>query len=372
MGWLEDLMARFRPQQKASTGMATFVARISGGDRSTFSKGNVAGTDLLIPYQLENGSVGFLGGDSFSEPFPGAPPPSWRSPVAFRSNVNPATNVIEFDSAYGAPAAGGFAPEIVPNQHSGNPHNAWNQEFTVIPNDCVAHPSTKRHVMSFMSINRWKLPDGSNGGGWTGDWRTNYNALAYSDNGNTFTRLPGSGGNAVWWNNEQNTSPFQMMTFADSMQGWIYVYSVRAGRQSTPFMLQRVMWDQMFNKAAYQGWRLKNGTWGWGAPDECTSLFPEKKIGEPSVRRLANGTWAMAYWTTSTNWTTGGLVIVTRTSPDGIVWSAEKVQVTLAQQPALYGGFIHPYSSTGTNQLTLLVSHWDNNNYHVNQYRGTL
>src|SRR5262249_7370619 len=96
-------------------------------------------------------------------------------------------------------------------------------------------------------------------------------------------------------------------------------------------------------------------------------------FGEPSVKKLNNGTWAMAYLNLET------LNIVTRISkgPDQ-VWSDEKVQVTFAQEPNLYGGFIHPWSQTGPNNLHIMVSKWTHDAqghstaYHVSQYVGTL
>ena len=379
MGWLQDLIARLQPKtQTAATqkagNMAVFVERISGADRSTFTKGRVGGTDLLIPYKLENGSVGYLGGDSFEGPFPGSA--NWRSPVLFRSGLDPSTNVITFDSAASVPANanGNFlTPEICINQHSANDFNAWGTEFTVIPNDAVSFSQTGRQVMSFMSINRWRNQANNNLNGVPGDWRTNYNALAYSDNGNTFTRLGGDGDNTVWWNNEQNSSPFQMMSFADGQDGFVYAYSVKSGRQRSPLMLQRVPWDRMFSKSAWQGWNNNGGTWHWGGPDECTSLFPEKYFGEPSVRRLSDGTWAMAYLTNTVNIFQGGpMGIVTRKSSNGINWGPEVVQAVGQVEQNLYGGFIHPYSTSAPNKLSLFISRWNAQAYHVQQHRGTL
>jgi hypothetical protein len=356
--------------------MAFFVERISGADRSTFTKGGVAGTDLGIPFVLENGtSIGYLFGDSFDQQQAGGP--GWRSPVGFRSTVNPTTGIISFDSAYKTPASGGWAPELFHNAHTVNDFNPFGTEWTCIPNDGISFNATGDQLVSFMSINRWRTANGSNAVNptWAGGWRTNFNAFAISHNGNDFAR-PAVDANysAIWWNNEQNTDPFQMMTTADGYDGWVYCYSVRAGRQSTPMMLQKVPWDQMFNKAAYQGWNNNGGTWHWGASGECTPLLGANKIiGEPSVRRLGQG-WAMSYLTDG-GFFGGGWKIVTRKAPSPTgPWSAETTQVTQAQEPNLYGGFIHPWSDYGTNKLTIIVSKWVLNTptYDSRQYRGTL
>jgi len=368
--------------------MAYWVERISGGDRSTWVKGRVAGTDLGIPFKLENGvSYGYLFGDSFVNQFPGpGVPGDWRSPVAFRSAQDPKTQTITFDSAYGTPAnANGNinAPDIVYNDKKNNDFNAWGQEFTVIPNDATAF-ATGEQIMSIMSVNRWRNANGSNAVGWTGGWRTNFNSLCISTNGNNFSRPPvDQNFDAIWWNNEQNTDPFQMMSLMDDHgSGWVYAISVRAGRQNTPMMLQRAPWNDMFHKASWQGWNNNGGTWHWGASGECTSLFPEKMMGEPSLRKLPNGTWVMAYLT-NVSALNGNIAIVTRKSTNGPTgpWSAEKIQVThdpnvfnttgSIQLPNPYGGFIHPLSGTGTNELVMFVSQWNSNNYHVSQVRTT-
>ncbi|GAB3960468.1 hypothetical protein GCM10027614_82430 [Micromonospora vulcania] len=44
--------------------------RLTGADLDTNSRWRVAGTDLGIPYVLENGSIGYLFGDTFNTPWP--------------------------------------------------------------------------------------------------------------------------------------------------------------------------------------------------------------------------------------------------------------------------------------------------------------
>lgn len=352
--------------------MANFVARITGYDRAPRWRWGVGGTDLGIPYLLENGSVGFQFGDTFTSAFPDGRPgegQGWRSPVILRSNVNPANAEIVFDSAFGV-AGDGVAPDVVFNAK--NKAGTWNPltEFTVIPNDGISFPETGRQLMSFMSMNNWGGPDG---------FRSGFAGIAYSDDGNSFTRLPTNGDNAVWWNTENNKSPFQMQSWCRDGE-WVYMVSVRSGRQQGPIMIQRVPWDKMFFKSSYQGWRYKNGAWGWGNPDECTSVLPEAKYGEPSLRKVGDK-FVLSYVNYSRK--VMGFIpepaIVTRWSdnPAGL-WSSEKVQVTAAQVPNIYGGFIHPYSTDTANGLTLLVSRWSqsspNNSiaYHVEQWRGSV
>ena len=126
----------------------------------------------------------------------------------------------------------------------------------------------------------------------------------------------------------------------------------------------------MFDQNSYQGWGWNGQDWGWGRP--CTPIL-NGIFGEPSVRKLDNTTWAMSYLNCET------LNIVTRTAkgPDQ-VWSDETVQVTFAQLPSLYGGFIHPWSKPGKDNLHLMISQWTHDaqghttNYQMSQFVGTL
>lgn len=335
-------------------GAATFKKRITGADMYTASRWGVAGTDLGIPYVLENGSIGYLFGDTFSGAWPGSA--NWRSPVMLRSAVHPgAAGGIVFDSA--AKVSGnGLAPEIMKNGHNGIGIDGV-REVTVIPNDGISFPETGRQLVSYMSIDNWNQTG-------TASWKSNYAGLAYSDNGNDFYRI-----SQKWWNNSGNTDPYQMWTM-QRMGDYVYVFSVRAGRQDGPMMLRRVRWDKMFDMGAYQGWGWNGSNWGWGRP--CTPIL-NGRFGEPSVKRLSDGTWAMCYLNASI----GCIVTRTASAPDS-VWSNEKVQLFPWDEPSMYGGFIHPWSKKGTNNLHIMVSRWsrdlqgNTNAYHVSQWQGTL
>lgn len=337
---------------------ARWKKRLTGADLDTNSRWQVAGTDLGIPYVLENGSIGYLFGDTFNTPWPEQPNNDWRSPVMLRSAVHPADpGGVVFDSA--AKVAGnGRAPEIMHNGHNGiGIDGVW--EVTVIPNDGISFPETGRQLVSYMSIQNW------NPGPRNALWKSYYAGLAYSDNGNDFVRTP-----LKWWNDGDNANPFQMWTMQRDGD-WVYVFSVRSGRQDGPMMLQRVPWEEMFSPGSYQGWGWNGSNWGWNRP--CTPIL-SGRFGEPSVRRLSDGTWAMSYL----NCATGCIVTRTAAGPDQ-VWTDEKVQVFPWEEPGLYGGFIHPWSTRES--LHLMVSKWTHVNndpnqpstaYHMSQFAGTL
>jgi hypothetical protein len=342
-----------------AAGAATWRKRLTGADLDTNHRWQVAGTDLGIPYVLENGSIGYLFGDTFNTPWPEGPPlpNDWRSPVMLRSNVHPgAPGGVVFDSA--ARVAGdGRAPGIMHNGHHGvGIDGVW--EVTVIPNDGIAFPETGRQLVSYMSIANW-----DSAGPLGPHWRTNYAGLAFTDNGNDFVRTP-----LKWWNDPGNTDPFQMWTMQRDGD-LVYVFSVRAGRQEGPMVLRRVHWERMFDPGAYEGWGWNGSDWGWGRP--CTPILTGR-FGEPSVRRLADGTWVMSYLDATIG------CIVTRTAPGpDRAWSAPKVQVGFWQEPGMYGGFVHPWSTRAAGGLHLMVSKWTrgpdgrSTAYHVSQFAGT-
>src|SRR5574338_1128797 len=143
---------------------------------------------------------------------------------------------------------------------------------------------------------------------------------------------------------------------------YVYIFSVKSGRQVTPIILQRVPWDQMFDQSKYQGWNASTQTWGGPWSAHHSPLIPSfgQKVGEPSVRLLddpVNGgkKWVMSYL----NVNKGQIVTRTASTPTG-PWSAEVNQLATAAS-SYYGGFIHPYSTTGTNGLSLIVSRWSRN-----------
>jgi hypothetical protein len=351
---LASLVGDFLNTAASSTpgvgGSATLTARLTGVDMQNTTRFGVGGADLGIPFQLENGSVGFLFGDTFQGRDPGSQ--GWRSNVMLRSAVTPsASTAIAFDSAAGL-AGDGFAPELITS-----PHDTSGQgEFSAIPNDGVSFPENvdtgkPTQVVSYQSVRNWNNTGSQS-------WATNYSGLAVSYDGNTFQRV-----GTTWGNDGANSDPFQMV----SMQrdgDYVYLLSVKAGRQYGPMMLRRVASDRILDSSAYECW---NGS-DWGG--SCAPLLTGR-FGEPSLRKLSDGTWTMAYLDLSI----GSIVTRTATSPTG-PWSNEKIQVTGLQLPALYGGFIHPYSTA--DNLTLIVSSWvgatatNPGRYDTNQFNGTL
>ncbi len=226
----------------AQNDKSVYKKRLTSEDLHTGHSWAVAGTDLGISYILENESVGYLLGDTFRTQWP-EDGHDWRAPVMLRSAVQTGdVNGIIFDSTAGE-AGDGLTPEITHNGYRGD--DSWGtSEVSVISNDGIGFPETKEQVVSYMSIKSWD------------PWSANYAGLAYSIDGKTFTRLE-----IRFENNADNSDPSQMWT----MQGdgdWVYIFSVKAGLQEGPMILQRVPWDKIADQTAYQGWGWNGQNWG--------------------------------------------------------------------------------------------------------------
>lgn len=320
------------------------LTRDTGVDMEPCWKYEICGADLLIPVPLpDNNGVkryGYLTGDAFKSAGPyiqGLEPGAdkWRSPTMLISSEIPsAGKPITFDGAANVDQYG-TAQEVIYNSHRSD-----GREVTIFPNDAVTLPDG-RIVMSYMSVSGEITPDNAN-------WTTNYSGLAISTDGNYFERINPFEGAPVWMNDEHNLDPSQMWSM--QLDGdYVYIISVRAGRAMGPMIMLRVPWQNITDKSAYQYW---NGD-EWGS--ESRSLFPEKKYGEPSLRKLDDGTpeglWVMSYM----DYTYTQLMTRTAKSPVG-PWSEPKIQMSWKDLNALYGGFIHPESTP--DNLILMISTW--------------
>lgn len=334
-GALEQSRTRdniYAPEQPRS------LTRLTGTANSEACvRWSVCGTDLGIPYLRRDGSVGITFGDTFSSSTPDQGS-GWRSPVILHSSSDPKHHTIKFSGAAGV-QGDGYTPEV-----TGNGHNSGG-EVSAIPNDVVVLPDG-RQVMSLQSVSGWP----------PGTWTTNYSELALStDDGNSFRRT------GVRWGSRGGKSATQMT----SMQldgNYVYMISVRAGRVNGLMFLRRVPWRDILTPQAYLCW---NGT-DWVTT--CSDGILRGRFGEPSLRKLQDGTWVMAYFDLAT----GAVVTRYADQPTG-KWSAPTVQITYHELDFLYGGFIHPLSTK--NNLTLMVSSWQRHSgvthrYDVSQLSG--
>ncbi|WP_062981055.1 DUF4185 domain-containing protein [Nocardia anaemiae] len=336
---------------------------ITGYAGSTAKKFGVGGADLGIPYDrshFQPGRSGFVFGDAFTGDGQGSG--IWLgSPILLFSPDLP-----DATTTFTATPGGAQATQALSYAH--NADNGYGFEVTRIPNDAFVDPDG-RTWLTYTSVHDWNAPDDRYGALFCG--------LAYSDDdGATWTDYA-----TVWPNDGDGWSPFMMQSFAgignNNGDGYLYVVSKEWGRihnRGGP-ILMRVPWRQIASRGAYEYWGYNGSNWQWGNPIPTPLFAGMGPIGEVSVKNLA-GTWVMSYFDV------GGYCISTRTAPAiDRVWTSPKRQIYGAVPwwqfwvrsfPQLYGGYIHPRSTSPTD-VTLYVSQWNtttNNPYWVMQFDG--
>jgi hypothetical protein len=236
-------------------------------------------------------------------------------------------------------------------QHGAN--NGYGTEITRIPNDCIEFGG--RTYLQYTSVNNWDTTgDGSLMAG-----------IAYSDDyGVTWQDYP------YHWDGSArgvDQSLYMMWSFAGiDPDGWLYIFSKRwngshrNGGDAGAIQLFRIQPNDFRagNFGAQQNW-VYDGSWHWTSSGTPPSIILQGNgIGEFSVKRIGS-TYCMAYFDVA------DYSIQTRTSPrPDQVWTAPKRQITgnpvgdLPTRPFLYGGYIHPGSTSATS-LTVIVSQWN-------------
>lgn len=320
---------------------ATMVQKLTGPDspNDTYGRWNVKATDLGIMWDNGAGEVLTAFGDTFGDgwigPGGGAFGPgelNWRSNVLLRSNDTKLSDGMSFGSAVTGPD--GRAREIVPGLHQGNDDGG---EVTKIPTAGIAVGS--RQYLSYMSVRHWGAP---------GQWDTNYARIAYSDdNGETWVTT-----GTPTWNNPTGANRFQQQAFVRN-GGHVYVYGTPSGRGGSLYVA-RVPANQVLDQGAYQYW---NGS-GWVTGNEsAATAVVSAPVAEVSVSYdTASGRWLMLYLRGE------DIVLRAASAPTG-PWGPAQVAVSSADYPGLYGGYIHPWSPSGT--LYLAVSQWNPYNVYL-------
>jgi hypothetical protein len=166
-------------------------------------------------------------------------------------------------------------------------------------------------------------------------------------------------------------SLYMMWSFAGiDPDGWLYIFSKRwngshnnagDGGAIQLFRIQPADF-RAGNFGAQQNWAWLNNSWQWTQQVPPSVILSGNNIGEFSVKRIGS-TYCMSYFDVS------AYAISTRTAPrPDQIWTAPRIQLTGAQVPNLYGGYIHPGSASATS-LTLIVSQWQGtSSYWVRQF----
>jgi hypothetical protein len=192
-----------------------------------------------------------------------------------------------------------------------------------------------------MSVREWGPP---------GKWTTNYAGIAVStDNGVTWSRA------GRWPNNERWEQKFQLGAFTRDADH-VYLFGTTNGRFDHAY-LARVRPAAVADTAAYEYY---DGS-GWSKDHLAAVAVISGPIGELSVGyQHYFGCWIALHLDEHR------AAIVLRSAPELIgPWSDGQILVSGEDYPALYGGYLHPWSLHGKD-IHYLISQWGPYNvYHL-------
>ncbi|AKU17634.1 DUF4185 domain-containing protein [Luteipulveratus mongoliensis] len=299
-------------------------------------------TDLGIPVRCPDGSMLFVGGDTWDGEhiFQG----TWSCPVGLRSGSQDINN-LTIDSCVG----GAHVRQLVDEPH--NPVPGGNT--TAIPTDVFRVGNSL-----YMHLMRGLIYQAHH----TDFWRSD-------DNGETWQFL------CKWDDVNQYNGAFQQKTYAIADNNTAYVLSSRFNRDLvSDLILHRVPLDRLGDPSAYQPWGY-NGGWGWGNPP--SSVAQPRKWGELCFRAM-DGKYGFSFFDAGD----GIIKLQVIPVPEGDLFNTfqqplilpgpQNVPDTanLVRNP--YGGWIVPGSTF--NDFHIIVSQWVQNpgptdEYHFMHYR---
>jgi hypothetical protein len=326
--------------------------------------------DLCIPVQRADGSLLFIGGDTYIAP-PPDPSAAWRAPVGLTASpTNPTTSAIVINGAI--TDTGSHAKGLVPEPHGGNPPT------TALPSDVFRVGNTL-----YMHLMRGPIYDTHH----TDFWRSR-------DNGVTWQYLR-------QWPRDLYDDQFQQKTYAaDTNDAYGYVMSTIFNRDIPKgLLLFRVLKSDLDKTDAdanasgfgayyaYQGWGYANGRWAWG--NQPTTITEPRLWGEICFRAMG-GKYALSWFQPNNNNDYADIRAQVFPLPtSNLIPTTEQTMVynsqvnpssdALSVQPALYGGFIIPGSTF--DNFNIAVSTWirsepyapqNPSNYTVSQWRTRL
>jgi Domain of unknown function (DUF4185) len=338
---------------------ATRVGWITGPNTNSLRKYGISGADLGIMW--DNGETGnkkqvlVAFGDTFGDC--SVEGQQWRSNTLFRSA---GTDLAVLPLGYQNPYAGspisapanamgqGFSRQIIDSLRLAA------TEVTVIPTAAISVGTTQ--YVNFMSVAQW---------GASGQWSTNFSAVAVSTNNGESWTVPRTSIRPAWFNSVPGVpfvwgyQNFQMGAYL-RCEGYIYNYGTTAGRGGAPF-LSRVVETGVADLTQYEYWT----PFGWSK--NTPFLAVQVTVAPGSEMSVAFNDYLGKFVMMYTNFL-GNVVLRTADTPQG-PWSLPKTLVTTAGMPGgIYAPYIHPWSS-GPN-LYFTLSLWSN--YSVMLMKTTL
>lgn len=311
----------------------------------------IGGTDLLVPFVMPNGRVGYIGGDTFGGTDDVSCGEPWRSPVIVTSPTrDPGTQPIVIDGA----VRGG--DQLWPYPHDNGAFS------TVLPCDAVV---IRGRIYLWVMVTA-----GLGNERWCEIWYSDDNGETWV-NGTQYAD-PSNGATSRW-----STSAFRgqrvMMTWDRGRDGFVYAISTGGLARNKNALLWRVAEDDILDPEKWQGWCWNGAAWAWVTNPSDTQpgdLLPAgTKLGEIGLR------WIQGHWVFS-GFDAGAYEAFVRTGYgpiSGVNWrTAPKLRPVRgwALFPSgfdvvgnLYGCYVHPDSRfekpDGTReQFTMIVSQW--------------
>ncbi|WP_024875038.1 DUF4185 domain-containing protein [Saccharomonospora piscinae] len=309
----------------------------AGSPSRTDERFGIHATDLGILWDSGDGRVYAAFGDTYGRGWGGSGPgpgdADWRRNVLAYSATRDLSGGLLFDGVVAR--QDGAARQVLPSGRG--------REVTVIPNSGIAVGGT--HYLHYMSVRRWGRP---------GVWRTNYAGLAVSgDQGRTWAKP-----RRARWSNRGGDDRFQLGAFAASEEH-VYLLGTTNGRYGDAY-LARAVPAALPARSAFEYWT--GARWA-GRQREAVPVV-DGPVGEMSLGfHTTLGRWLLLHLDERRR----GLVLRSAERLTG-PWTRGEVVVSGDEYPAVYGGYLHPWSLAGTD-LYFLVSQWGPYNVYLTRTR---
>lgn len=291
--------------------------------------GDLGGTDLLIPFRMPDGTIGFVGGDTFGGNRARVGGPNWRSPVIVVSDSHDVSTPIRFTRAL----RGGR--QIIDYAHN-NPEYS-----TVLPCDFI---SIGRRIYGWLMFT-------------AGLGNERWCQITYSDDlGETWKLDPHK------WSTSAFGGKRTMISWERGGDGFVYVVSTGGLARDKNMLQWRVPEERILQEAFWEPWGYANGKWAWGNPP--TDVLPAgTRLGEICLRRI-QGNWILSGFDAGAY----NLFVKVGAAPNSdwhrapdyrpVKGSGERRggPDVVAQ---LYGGYVHPESTFEPGKFCLIVSQWN-------------
>ncbi|AKU15559.1 DUF4185 domain-containing protein [Luteipulveratus mongoliensis] len=314
-----------RTQMPIGGTSATLLQDLTGPDLT--SRFDAPFTDLGIPVRCADGSMLFIGGDTYAgtDVLQGR----WSCPVGLRSSSR-VIDELAIDSCVG----GDRVRQLVDEPHTPVPGT---NPTTAIPTDVFRVGDTL-----YMHLMRGPIYQAHHTDFWKSD-----------DNGETWQFL------CKWDDVGQYKGAFQQKTYAVADNGTAYVLSTRFDRgQDSDLLLHRVALDRLGDPSAYEPWGFDENDSGWAWGHEPTSVAKPRHWGEICFRAM-DGKYAFTFFDDSAARIALQIIPV----PEGDLYATPE-QPLLFGAPFdhgsflrnLYGGFIVPGSTF--DDFHIIASQW--------------